>query len=110
MKKSISVPFFIRFEELQKKIQQEFGQDWEIVDIFKDKNGKWQIVIENVEQEREKIEERHRKALESLSILGMTRMLMKGDLLLEGKPGVPEEKEINIRAMITAAKSRNWKN
>ncbi|MCD6500626.1 hypothetical protein J7K42_01245 [bacterium] len=68
--KTISIPFFIRFEELQKKIKEKFGQEWEIVDIiFRDK--KWQIVIENIEEKRKKIKERHRKALENLNILGI---------------------------------------
>lgn len=46
MKKMISVPFFIRFEELRKKVKEVFGQDYEIVDIFQDENRKWQIVVE----------------------------------------------------------------
>ena len=43
--KTISVPFFIRFDDLVKKIKETFGQDYEIVNIFQDENRKWQLLI-----------------------------------------------------------------
>ena len=107
MKKSIRVPFFIRFDDLVKKIKETFGRDYEIVDIYQDKSGKWQIVIEDLEErKRKEMEERHKKFLESLEILGLYRMFTKGDLLLDGKPEIRG----GVQGMVTVAKRRNCKN
>ena len=40
----LEVPFFIRFKELERKIKERYGQEYEIVDV-QNNNGKWQIMI-----------------------------------------------------------------
>ncbi len=124
MKVKIKVPFFIRFEELEELIKKKFGKEYEIVDLFRDKNGEWQVVIEKIDQKKKKI------LLEALSSLVMVTakvftlatfldelaritgekpsvillrslMLIKGDLLLGKKPEIKG----GVQDMVNLAKN-----
>jgi len=121
MKVKIKVPFFIRFEELEELIKKKFGKEYEIVDLCRDKNGEWQVIIEKIDQKKKKIlldplamlkakvfilatflDELARITGEKPSVILLrTLMLIKGDLSLPEKPEIRG----GIQDMINLAKN-----
>ena len=126
MKVKIKVPFFIRFEELEELIKKKFGKEYEIVDLFRDKNGEWQVVIEKIDQKKKKIlldplamlkakifilvtflDELARITGEKPSVILLrSLMLIKGDLSLPEKPEIKG----GVRNMVNLAKKMNSEN
>jgi hypothetical protein len=51
---TIKIPFFIRFDDLEKRIKEILGEDYIIVDLFQDEDG-WQVAIEKIYSSNENV-------------------------------------------------------
>ena len=64
----LEVPFFIRFKELERKIKERCGQEYEIVDV-QNNNEKWQIIISKEVKKEMSVMERYNLLGEIISEL-----------------------------------------